>query len=85
MVNTELAVVGGTDLRGDTLKEAANRGGCGVPPLYRAGYLGGLWGIIGPKGFVACSGWTYAEVAGRARLMNGVLAAIEARDEELGA
>lgn len=84
MVNAGLSLVGGTDIRGATLKEVANRGDRGVAPLYRAGYLGGLWGIIGPRGFVACSGWSYAEVAARARQMSGVVAAIEARANEVG-
>lgn len=50
------------------------------PQRYRARYLGGIWGIVGPKGFVGCSGWTYAEVAGRVRTMNAVIDALDAVD-----
>lgn len=55
-----------------------------IAQVYRAGCLGGLWGVIGPKGFVGCTGWTYAECAGRARAMNVALAGLERAERNGG-
>lgn len=62
-------------------REKARRGAIGrvtrIKEVYRAGYLGGVWGIFGPTGFVGCSGWSEEQCDWRARAFNVAIAAIE--------